>query len=81
MKKVLHKPEVSGTLVKWVVELTQFNILYQLRIAIKGQALIDFIIKFTFPSKEDRDRKKKPLKCKLYVMDPRTKMILEQDLC
>ena len=36
MKLVLRRPEVSGRLVKWAVELTQFNILYQPRIVIKG---------------------------------------------
>ena len=29
MKQVLRRPEVSGRLVKWAVELTQFDILYQ----------------------------------------------------
>ena len=57
MKRVLHRPEVSGRLVKWAVELTQFDIMYQPRTAIKGQALADFIAEFTFPSKEDWDRK------------------------
>ena len=29
MKQVLRRPKVSGRLVKWAVELTQFDILYQ----------------------------------------------------
>ena len=62
MKQVLCRLEASGRLVKWVVELTQFDIFYQPRIAIKGQALADFIAEFTFPSKEDRDRQMEPLK-------------------
>ena len=28
MKQVMRRPEVSGRLVKWAVELTQFDILY-----------------------------------------------------
>ena len=35
MKQVLRRPEASGRLVKWAVELTQFDILYQPRTAIK----------------------------------------------
>ena len=53
MRQVLHRPEVLGRLVKWAVELTQFDILYQPQTVIKGQALADFIVEFTFPSEED----------------------------
>ena len=67
MKQVLRRPEASGKLMKWAVELTQFDILYQPQTAIKGQALVDFIAKFTFSSKEDRDRQMDLLKWKLYV--------------
>ena len=67
MKQVMRRPEVSGRLVKLVVELTQFDILYQPRTAVKGQALADLITEFTFPSKEDRDWKMEPLKWKLFV--------------
>ena len=47
MKQVLHKPESSGRLVKWAVELSEFDIRYKPRTAIKGQVLADFIAKFT----------------------------------
>ena len=53
MKQVLRRPKASGRLVKWAVELTQFDIHYQPRTAIKGQALAYFIAEFTFPSNED----------------------------
>ena len=62
MKQVLRRPEASGRLVKWAVELTQFDILYQPRTVIKGQALADFIAEFTFPSEEDRDGLSEPPK-------------------
>ena len=62
MRQVLYRPEVSGRLVKWAVELTQFDIPYQPQTAIKGQALADFIAEFTFPSKVDPDRQIEPPK-------------------
>ena len=62
MKQVLRRPEASNRLVKWAVELTQFDFLYQLQTVIKGQALADFIAKFTFSSKEDWDRQMDPPK-------------------
>ena len=49
LKQVLKKPEVSGRLLKWVVKLTQFDIIYKPRTIIKGQALADFVAEFFFP--------------------------------
>ena len=47
MKQVLHKPETSGRLMKWAIELSEFDIRYKLKIAIKGQILADFVMEFT----------------------------------
>ena len=47
MKQVLHKPETSGRLMKWAIELSEFDIIYKPKTAIKGQVLADFVIKFT----------------------------------
>ena len=47
MKQVLHKPETSGRLMKWAIELSEFNIRYKPKIAIKGQVLAYFVMEFT----------------------------------
>ena len=47
MKQVLHKPETSGRLMKWALELSEFDIKYKPKKAIKGQVLADFVIEFT----------------------------------
>ena len=47
MKQVLHKPETSGRLMKWAIELSEFNIRYKPKTAIKGQVLADFVMEFT----------------------------------
>ena len=47
MKQVLHKPETSGRLMKWVIELSEFNIRYKPKTTIKGQILADFVMEFT----------------------------------
>ena len=39
-------------MIQWAIELSQFNSEYHLRIAIKAQALVDFIIEFTILDKE-----------------------------
>ena len=47
MKQVLHKPETSGRLMKWAIELSEFDISYRPKTAIKGQVLADFVMEFT----------------------------------
>ena len=47
MKQVLHKPETSGRLMKWAIELSEFDIKYKSKTAIKGQVLADFFMEFT----------------------------------
>ena len=46
MKQVLHKPETSGRLMKWAIELSEFDIRYNPKTAIKGQVLADFVMEF-----------------------------------
>nr|XP_027083762.1 uncharacterized protein LOC113706071 [Coffea arabica] len=41
--QILTKPEVSGRMTKWAVELVEHDISYQPRTAIKTQALADFL--------------------------------------
>ena len=47
MKQVLHKRETSGRLTKWAIELSEFDIRYKPRRAIKGQILANFVLEFT----------------------------------
>ena len=47
LRQVLQKPDALGHLVKWVIKLSQFDIEFQPLSAIKGQALIDFIVEFS----------------------------------
>ena len=47
MKQVLHRPETSRRLMKWAIELSEFDIRYKPKTAIKGQVLADFVVEFT----------------------------------
>ena len=47
MKQVLHKPETSGRLMKWAIELSEFDIKYKPKTTVKGQVLADFVMEFT----------------------------------
>ena len=47
MKQILDKPETSGRLIKWAIELSKFDIIYKPRTVVKGQVFADFIMEFT----------------------------------
>ncbi|KAL5759725.1 hypothetical protein ACOSQ2_018563 [Xanthoceras sorbifolium] len=47
LRQVMQKLEVSGRMIKWSVELSEFDISFQPRNAIKGQAIAYFVSEFT----------------------------------
>ena len=47
LKKAMNKLEAAGRLIQWAIELSEFDIKYQPRHAIKAQALTNFIAEFT----------------------------------
>ncbi|GKV06276.1 hypothetical protein SLEP1_g18175 [Rubroshorea leprosula] len=47
LRQILQKPECSRRLIKWAVELGEFEITLQQRSAIQAQALADFIVECT----------------------------------
>ena len=47
IRQVLQKAELAGRMIHWSIELTEFDIRYEPRAAIKGQALSDFLVEFT----------------------------------
>ncbi|XP_020420718.1 uncharacterized protein LOC109949474 [Prunus persica] len=49
LRQVLQKPKTSGRLVKWAIELGEFDIHYKPRPALRGQAVADFLSEFTEP--------------------------------
>ena len=49
----MNKPEAARRMVQWAIELSQFDIEYHPRTAIKAQALADFIAKFIIPDSDN----------------------------
>ena len=47
LRRAMSNPEAAGRLTLWAIELSEFDIKYQPRTAIKGQIVVDFIAKFT----------------------------------
>jgi hypothetical protein len=56
LRKAMNKSDVAGRLIQWSIELSEFDIDYRPRTAIKAQALADFIAEFT--SKDDEQTSK-----------------------
>ena len=47
LKALFERANFSGRILKWAVELGQFDIKFQPRTAVKAQALADFVAEFT----------------------------------
>ena len=48
----MNKPDAAGRLIQWAIELSEFDIEYRPRQAIKAKALTDFIAEFTDADEE-----------------------------
>lgn len=47
LRSTLHKPELSGRLAKWAIEISDHDITYQPHTAIKSQVLAGFVVDFS----------------------------------
>ena len=56
LRKAVGRPDVTGRIVQWAVKLSQFDVDYKPRTAIKAQALADFVAEFTIVD-QDQDPK------------------------
>ncbi|KAL2243755.1 UNVERIFIED_CONTAM: Retrovirus-related Pol polyprotein from transposon opus [Sesamum indicum] len=67
LKHVMSRPEASGRLIKWAVELWQYKIEYQPRTAQKAQVLADFVMELSGDKKEPKAAEQPCLKWMLHV--------------
>ena len=44
LRSILHKPDLSGRMLQWVIELNEYGIEYQPRLSMKGQVMADFVV-------------------------------------
>ena len=43
LRGTIHKPDLSGRMARWAMELSEYGIQYKLRLSKKGQVLADFL--------------------------------------
>ena len=55
LRKAMNKPDAARQLILWSIKLSEFDINYRPRIAIKAQALADFIAEFTTKNNEPKE--------------------------
>ncbi|CAL9027380.1 unnamed protein product [Prunus brigantina] len=56
LRSILHSPDASQRLMKWAIELSQYDLIYRPKTAIKAQALADFVAEFTPSAEEEKLR-------------------------
>ncbi|XP_015938706.1 uncharacterized protein LOC107464291 [Arachis duranensis] len=61
MKQVLQKTDIAGRMVQWAIELSEFDLKYEARTAIKAQCLTDFLVEYA------GDQEEKSTTWELYV--------------
>ena len=47
LRRAMSNPDAAGRLALWAIELSEFDIQYCPRTAVKGQVVVDFIAEFT----------------------------------
>ena len=47
LKRAMSSPEAAGRMALWAIELSEFDVQYHPRTAVKGQIVADFIVEYT----------------------------------
>jgi hypothetical protein len=55
IRQILGRPDVAGRVMKWSLELSEFNIHYESRKALKAQVFADFLTEMTLPAEDSSE--------------------------
>ena len=50
LQGTIHKPDLSGRMARWVMELSEYGVQYKSRLSMKGQVLADFLAEISQPN-------------------------------
>ncbi|RVW60099.1 Gypsy retrotransposon integrase-like protein 1 [Vitis vinifera] len=54
LRNILHKPDLTGRMLQWAIELSEYGIEFQPRLSMKGQVMADFVLEYS----------RRPIQCK-----------------
>ncbi|RVW21170.1 Transposon Tf2-12 polyprotein [Vitis vinifera] len=46
-RNILHKPDLTGRMLQWAIELSEYGIEFQPRLSMKGQVMADFVLEYS----------------------------------
>ena len=55
LRNILHKPDLSGRMLQWAIELSEYEIEYQPRLSMKGQVMTDFVVESSQKPAQDKE--------------------------
>nr|CAN78757.1 hypothetical protein VITISV_035650 [Vitis vinifera] len=47
LRNILHKPDLTGRMLQWAIELSEFGIEFQPRLSMKGQVMANFVLEYS----------------------------------
>ena len=57
VKQILKKPDLAGRMVKWAVELSEYDIKFEPRTSFKSQTLANFLVELSAPAETETSNK------------------------
>ena len=54
LRNILHKPGLIGRMLQWAIELSEYEIEYQLRLSMKWQVMADFVVEYYQKPAQDK---------------------------
>ena len=57
LRRAMSSPETAGRMALWAMELSEFDIQYHPRMAIKGEVVVEFIVEFTLRDSQGTEEK------------------------
>ena len=47
LRNILYKPDLTGRMLKWAIELSEYGIEFQPMLSMKGQVMADFVLEYS----------------------------------
>ena len=55
LRNILYKPDLTGRMLKWAIELSEYGIEFQPMLSMKGQVMADFVLEYSRRSTQRKE--------------------------